>query len=83
MRKETREILSPHGDLKAVVRERHDGLFEVELERWTEGFNPYTNEHYSYWLPLGSPSITDHYENAIRTAEERLALAVRTNTQDP
>ncbi len=57
-------IEASDGSTRAVIRQRQDGMFQVELERLVRGDGEF--EPNVYWSPLSKRvSLTDSLERAI------------------
>ena len=64
-------ILSPDGNLQAVIRNRPDGTFQVEVRRRGQDDSPDTGLTETWTLVYG-PAITDSLAEAVEIANERV-----------
>ena len=70
-----KELLSADGQRRAVIAQRQDGLFEVEIQVWHHEIVPGRGEVMDpFWLPFSRPSITNSLIAAEKLANAELRL---------
>ena len=68
-----KEIISPSGKHKAIIRKRDDGNFEVEYFKFTHEIVPgYGEVCEPFWEPIAGKSLVDSLYNAEKVAIDEL-----------
>ena len=70
------KIFSPDGNLQAVIRNRADGTFQVEIGRCGQDDSPDTGLTET-WSLINGPAITDSLAEAVEIANQRVGESER------
>jgi len=68
-----KEIISPSGLHKAIIRKREDGNFQVEYFKFTHEIIDGVEVCEPFWEPIWGSSLVDSLSNAEKVAIEELS----------